>query len=101
MSAIVTKHAAERGDSRLGLRLGSLTRMAELALENGIKHSETSGSLKRYIDKLFLTHRNGSNIRIYGETVFIFAGEILVTVLPLDNRHKKTVKKIKEANRGR
>lgn len=100
MSAIVTHHARERGGLRLGLKPSSVARMAELALVNGIGQADCRGALRRYLDGLFLKERKATNSRIYGEHVFLFAGEILITILHLPNSYKAQVKKLKEARKA-
>jgi hypothetical protein len=79
----------------MGLSLPAVERMADIALVSGIRHSETTGPLRKYLDRLYLEHGNGNNSRIYAETVFIFNKETLITVLKLPNEFKRAVLKIK------
>lgn len=62
--------------------------MAEKALNEGVAHSQTRGRLNRYLDKLYLDHGKANNTRLYGEHVFIFCNDVLITVfhLPRDMR---------------
>ena len=71
--------------------------MAVKARNEGIERKDTSGSLRRYLDALY--HHadkptgngyvyNNSTIYIYGEKVWVFVGNALVTVLNLPNRYK-------------
>lgn len=92
MSAIITHHAHERAGERLGLNAKAIRRTAVKALEKGLAHCETGGSLKRYCDKLFLTHRKATNMRIYGEHIWLFTGRVLLTVLLLPNELKATAR---------
>lgn len=46
------------------------------------------------MDYLFLSHMQGTNIRIYGNFVYIFDDEILITVLPLPKMYYDAVDKI-------
>ncbi|MDD3029787.1 MAG: hypothetical protein PHS57_05865 [Alphaproteobacteria bacterium] len=71
------------------------------AFDKGITHTQTSGSLKRYLDGLYLRERKANNIRIYGDKVFLFAGETLITVLRLPQKYKKTCDRIREKAENR
>jgi len=90
----ITDHAYKRIKERCGLPKKAVERNAMLALEKGLTHQESTGSLRRYFDYLFLSHKKGANIRLYGNHVYIFTTENLVTVLQLPNAHKKTLKKV-------
>lgn len=90
----ITKHATKRGKERLGLQKQSIERNAARAYQCGLRHSETSGSLKRYLDSLYLKDRTANAIRIYGGYVYLFRSEKLITVLYLPNRYKGTVKQL-------
>jgi len=93
----VRKHARKRIKERCGLPGKAIERNAEKALREGVRHSECTGRLKKYIDYLFLSHGRGGNIRLYGNHVYIFTvSEELITVLPLPNAHKNAVKKTLE-----
>ena len=78
----LTNHAKTRMKQRCGLSKKSSKRMAEKALECGIKHSETTGRLHKYMSGLYVAHkRKGADIRIYGDKVYIFCEDVLITVL--------------------
>lgn len=93
MRAQITQHAVKRGKERLNLNAQSLSRLAQKALNEGIKHSETRGGLNRYIHMLYLEHRKANNIRIYGEHLFLFCGNLLVTVLYLPHEFRRAAQK--------
>ena len=44
---IVTKHAKQRIKQRCGVNKKSADRMAKIAYENGVKHSELTGNLRK------------------------------------------------------
>ena len=90
----MSNHATDRMSERCGLNKKSSERLSKLALENGISHNDTVGSLNRYLTKLFFYNKTANNIRIYGEDVYIFCDDILITVIPLDNKYKKVVRNI-------
>ena len=79
----LTKHGKNRLKKRLGASKKNVEKIAQDALQNGITHSEAKGRLSKYLDKLFFQHQTATNMRVYHEKVFIFRGEVLITVLPL------------------
>lgn len=93
----VTLHAKQRIKERMGL---SSDRIADLARERGIQHCDLKGSIKRYVDGIFLNGKGFSDMRIYNNQVFIFMGNPLtpklITVFPIPTRYQKEIKKIKE-----
>ena len=46
----VTRHGEKRSRERMGLKKKAVDRNAMIALEKGLKHGETCGGLKRYLD---------------------------------------------------
>jgi len=92
----ITNHAYERARERCSLKEKSLNALATKAYEHGLHHKDTSGQLHKYITKLYLTHRNANQIRVYGEYVYIFNNQILITVFCIPNNLKKQVLKHKE-----
>lgn len=92
MDVKITEHAYERGKERLSLKHDSLDRLAETAYHTGLKHSETKGKLRKYIDKLWFTNQTANNIKIYGENIFIFSKNLLITVYQLPNDLRKYIK---------
>ena len=93
---VVTNHGEQRVKDRLGLSKKLADKISQKALEHGIKHSETKGSLKRYIDALYLKHKKANNIRIYHRKVYLFKEEILITVLNLPNRYSAITDKLQK-----
>lgn len=91
----ITDHAFDRGKDRLGLNKDSFQKLSEKAFTSGIKHSDTKGSLNKYISKVWFKYRVADNIRIYGEYLFLFQKNILITVYLLPNNLKKNAKKFK------
>ena len=96
MRAIVTNHAKERTKERLGLRKKVADKVANKALENGIKHSMAKGNLRKYFEKLYLTERKANNIRIYNRKVYLFKGTVLITVINLPNNLIKAADSIQK-----
>ena len=79
----VTDHAMKRLKERLGLPKKACQRHVERAFEEGIKHSEVTGRVKKYFDKLFFEHKASKNMRIYGTILYIFRNKTLIIVIPL------------------
>lgn len=96
----VTRHGRERAVERVGVPKHSVDKMAQRALESGISHGETAGSLRRYLDGLYLSQRKSNNIRIYGMHIYLFADLTLITVIMLPNEYKKAVNKIRSKQNG-
>jgi hypothetical protein len=92
----VTNHAFDRAKERLSLNANALTRLAEKAFTSGLKHSDMKGKLEKYITKLWFMHKSADNIRVYGENVFVFIGNTLITVYQLPNELRKYVKVCKD-----
>jgi hypothetical protein len=92
----ITEHGDKRVRKRCGVPRKAVSRMAEKAFENGIKHSDTQGKLNKYMTLLFFKNTNANNIRIYGDKVYIFAGKTLITQLDLPNKLKKLAIKCME-----
>lgn len=95
----VTRHAARRTKQRLGLPKRCVEKNAEMALLHGIRHSETRGSLNRYITSLYFNNCKANNIRILNQQVYIFQDTRLITVFPLPGRYRSTAEKILNARK--
>lgn len=89
MKIIITNHAKKRIKNRLGLNKNVIEKISNEAFKNGLKHSEVKGSFKRYLDKIYLSHENGNNMRIYNQKIFLFHNNILITILDFPSRYKK------------
>jgi len=90
----ITKHARERMKERMGAGKHASDRVAKIALEKGLTHSETNGKLKSLLDGIFLKHGTANNMRIYSEKIFLFSGDTLITVLPLHQEYRKIALKL-------
>lgn len=83
MKIKVSTHAEQRMRERLGLNKKSIERIAQKAFDNGIHHDQTKGNLKKYVTHVWEHNKNANNIRIYGDKVFVFCDNLLVTVFHL------------------
>lgn len=66
---------------RLGLGRKAQRRHVQVVLEKGKSNRDARGRARRFCDQAYL--RYGGVLRIYGEFVYAFKGNVLVTVLPL------------------
>lgn len=98
--ARVTDHAARRTKERLGISKRISEKNADKALQMGIRHSDTSGSLHRYITALYWKHQTANNVRIYCENVYIFHNDTLITVFPLPQKYRKTADKLRREKKA-
>ena len=89
---LITKHAYDRVKERLGWKSKVLDKMAEKIFLDGIKHKDTKGKLRRYLTKLWFSYKYCNNVRIYGENIFFFCDNRLITVYQLPNNLRKYVK---------
>jgi hypothetical protein len=84
--SLLTKHGKERAGERVGLDTKATERMARRVLERGKRPADTAGRLRRYLDSLSIEH--GTTPIVYGEHVYCFSGETLVTVLNLPRMYR-------------
>jgi len=76
----LTEHACKRARQRFRWNVSTLERMSKKAFESGLKRKNTNGRLKKYLDKLWNDHKHVNNFRLYGETLFVFSNNRLLTV---------------------
>lgn len=81
----VTRNGRKKTKKLLNLPKKVAEKNAEKAYENGLKHSECKGNLKRYIDRLYFRHGSGCDYRVYNHHIYFFSfkGQRLITVLNL------------------
>jgi hypothetical protein len=86
----VTRHAEHRTRERVGIPKKAVRRAAARAITRGVRREETEGGLRRYLDWLYW-RGNGSvgNIILYGDKVYMFNVDTLVTVLTVPTAHAK------------
>lgn len=88
----ISNHGKMRMKQRCGLDKKSCERIAKKAFEEGIRHSETTSRLNKWISSLYFKNKNANNIRLYGDKAYIFCGEVLVTVIQIPNNLRKDMK---------
>lgn len=92
----LTKHSISRLEQRCGVSKKNAPTVAKRAFRTGISHAETHGKLHRFLDSLYLSQKKGTNMRIYGNAVFVFKEDTLITVINIPNNLMDDVKEIKE-----
>ena len=86
----VTKHGGKRSRERVGIPKKAVDRNAKNALEKGVRYEDTCGAMRRYLDWLYLKGSGeANNMRVYGDHVYLFHDEILITVLNVTPEHRK------------
>lgn len=78
---ILTKHSISRLQQRCGVSKKNASKVAKRAFRTGITHAETHGELHRFLDSIYLSQKKGTNMRIYGNAVYVFKGDVLITVI--------------------
>lgn len=79
----ITSHAYIKARERFKWKNKTLDRMAEKAFNEGSKHSDTKSKLHKYITRKWVMYKCSNNIRIYGENIFFFHNDILITLYRL------------------
>lgn len=100
----VTWHGKNRLKERVGIPKRASQKQTQRAFEKGISIDETVGSLRNYLDGVFLKEGTANNLRVWSGNVYVFTDERLITVFALPSRFRKTeltiMKKKKEMNQG-
>ncbi len=95
---IVTDHAYERAKERLSMNRTSFLRLAEKAYQLGSGRNEAVGNLKKFIQMRFAIHMKANNIKLYGENVFFFSKNVLITVYEVPRNLRKAALKNQKSN---
>lgn len=91
----LTKHSIIRLEQRCGVSKKNASTVAKRAFKRGITHAETHGNLHRFLDSIYLSQKKGTNMRIYGNAVFVFKEDVLITVINIPENLMKEVKETK------
>lgn len=89
----ITKHAYKRAKERCGINKKSLDRVLQIALTKGLKHTDATGNLRKYIDHEYRKYKIANNMRVHGEFLFICSQNVLITVVRLPHNLLKYVRK--------
>lgn len=103
MKVIVSRHAQERLKERCGLNKKSIQRMTEKAYTNGISRIEMNGRLHKWATSIARSGvSNATNVKLYGDKLFLFDRAILVTVIQVPPNILKDIDKmIRKEKKGR
>lgn len=88
----LTNHAIERARERCRWNEETMRKMSTKARTQGIGLNDVSGKLHRYLYKLTMQHQ--TETVIYGEHIFAFRQNVVITVIPLDSQYTGTARKI-------
>lgn len=90
---ILTKHSISRLQQRCGVSKKNALKVARRAFRTGVTHAETHGNLHKFLDSIYLSQQKGTNMRIYGNAVFVFKGDVLITVIRVPDNLLAEIKK--------
>ena len=90
---ILTKHSISRLEQRCGVSKKNAQKVAKRAYRTGITHAETHGNLHQFLDSIYLSQKKGTNMRIYGNAVYVFKGDVLITVIRIPDNLLTEIKK--------
>ena len=94
----ITEHAQERARERFSMSEKSLARIAERAWYMGLSRRQSKGRLRRYFDDCWESYETADNIRLYGQYVFIFSGQVLLTLWHLPVAYRKHAQVLQACN---
>jgi len=86
---IITNHARKRIKERAGVGKKACYRLVNNAIKRGINRTQLTGSIRRYLDKLYYSHEECTDIIVYAGKVFVFVKSVLVTVMHLPSKYIK------------
>lgn len=84
----ISEHAYNRAKERLGLNRPALRKLCAMAYCYGVAQSQTKGLLLSYLKQRKVEYPNNT-FRIYGENLFVFQNNVLVTAFRLPNEVNK------------
>ena len=91
----ITKHAYDRGKDRLGWKKNTLRRMSKRAWRRGLTYLDTKGKIRDFVNDKKKNYPFVDAIRIYGENIYFFSEDKLITVYRLNNDLAKLANAIK------
>lgn len=95
---VITKHAFKRAKERLSFTASACRKMAVKAYQQGVSLIETSDFLlKQSAKTIEYGMQNIRHARLYGEIVYLFIDNILVTVYPMSSMLKKLARVYKHS----
>lgn len=95
-SVYITKHAKRRTKQRVGIKKKDIETNAQKVLEYGLTQTEAKGDLARYMSKVYLRNGIPNNIRAYQHKLYLFKGNVLITVLDIPPQLCKLADKLQK-----
>lgn len=92
MDLIATNHAYDRAKERFSWRADVLDKMMVRAFKEGIRFKDTKGQLARYIRKNKRNHPHVDDVRIYGQNIYFFSEQRLITLYRVPTKLIKYLK---------
>lgn len=92
----ITDHADLRVRKRLGLPRKAVEKKVTEALKNGATHFQFAGSFRRYLDKVYLTERAATNMRVHNGYLFLFCANDLITCWQLPAKYRSVKPRVSE-----
>lgn len=89
---IITKHGEKRIRERSGINKKAVERIVQKAYDVGFTREDTTGQLKKWIDRIYEKNLPANRVRIYGDNMYLFANEYLITMIQIPNELRKNIK---------
>lgn len=89
----ITKHAEKRLKERSGISQKAADRIMDSVWQKGLSHADLRGNLRKWVDSKRFWERNVDQIRLYGDKLYLFSEEKLVTVIQIPQDLAKEVSK--------
>jgi hypothetical protein len=83
---VVSKHAYARMKERNGWSHRAAYRMALRVYREGLRPNQVKGYLKGWINTKYDYRKEGDEYVLFGEKLYIFNGNTMLTVLPIPTR---------------
>lgn len=83
-----SRHACLRARERFSWSQQVLQKLATRAMLHGLPLVQCRGYLRRYLEALYLQYGKANNLRVYGQVVYLFADQTLITLWPLPQELK-------------
>ena len=96
----ISKHAEKRIRKRMGVNRSAVSSVVSDALERGIGSGQCSGSLRRYLDKIYFGPGSADKGIVYQDHIFLLKRNILVSVIPAPKKYKGTISSHTRARAG-
>ena len=85
----ISQHAFDRAKERLGWKKRTLKRLIQKIYRSPNVLKLAGGAFKKYLLQKRRLHPQTREVRVHGENLFFFAGNVLITVYRADNRFRE------------